>query len=93
MQGKPFKNFAMEEIDSNYKKAFNLGYEVAKELKLTKPLFKKENQSTEATNPIQAGMLQYINENPISKSQDVTEKIIKPMTRIKSKNLGKGIGF
>lgn len=51
----------MEEIkvDKNYMEAFNLGYELAKELNLKSPMFKEINSGNERMNAMQAGMEQY----------------------------------
>jgi hypothetical protein len=52
-------------IDENYKEAFNLGYELSKELNLKSPMFKDSKVDNERMNAMQAGMAQFSNEiNP-----------------------------
>lgn len=49
-------------VDKDYKTAFNLGYELAKELDLTTPMFKDLDSDNESIKAMQAGMKQYSNE-------------------------------
>lgn len=49
-------------IDTNYKEAFNLGYELAKELKLQSPMFKDSKVGNDRMKAMQAGMEQYSHE-------------------------------
>lgn len=49
-------------IDQNYLEAFNLGYELAKELDLKSPMFKDLNSVNYRMNAMQAGMDQFSNE-------------------------------
>ncbi len=43
-------------IYSDYKKVFNLGYEIAKELALKKPMFKAKDAAQNSSNAIRAGI-------------------------------------
>ncbi|WP_339839454.1 hypothetical protein [uncultured Maribacter sp.] len=49
-------------VNKDYKEAFNLGYELAKELNLTTPMFKDTSYDNERINAMQVGMEQYSNE-------------------------------
>lgn len=49
-------------INEDYKEAFNLGYELAKELNLKSQIFKKLNSRNNRTSAMQAGMAQYDDE-------------------------------
>ncbi len=49
-------------VDKDYKAAFNLGYELAKELNLTTPMFKDISSGNERINAMHVGMEQYSNE-------------------------------
>lgn len=51
-------------VDKDYKETFNLGYELAKELKLKSPMFKEVGSSSgnNRMNAMQAGMEQYSKE-------------------------------
>ena len=79
----------MDKVNEDYKKAFSLGYGVAKELGLKKPMFKNQNEKQEANNPIQAGMLQYINEN--NQTLVKTLETSNSVKRVKDKNKGFGL--
>jgi predicted aconitase len=46
-------------VDKKYMEAFNLGYELAKELNLKSPMFKDINSGNERMNAMQAGMRQH----------------------------------
>lgn len=83
----------MEEIkvSKDFKKSFNLGYEIAKELNLVKPLFKNQTKVRTGTNPIQLGMLEFIAENQVTVGENIEHQNSKPMKRIKDKNNGKGL--
>ncbi len=57
-------------VDKKYKEAYNLGYEVTKELDLKTPMF--QNQSIDITNSlIQGGMLQYLQDRQASLNQGI----------------------
>jgi hypothetical protein len=49
-------------IDKDYKEAFNLGYELAKELNLKFPMFKDLNLDNSRIKAMQLGMTEYDNE-------------------------------
>lgn len=68
------KHFRMEEslkVDDKFKRAFNLGYEVAKELNLKTPMFQNESSDITLKNPMQAGMFQFVQDK-----QTVLDKTI-----------------
>ena len=67
-------------IDEEYKKAFNLGYELAKELNLKTPMFKSVVPTDDHMNAVQAGMMQYSNElnKNLHKGND-TESLLKEL--------------
>ncbi|MCM4166599.1 hypothetical protein KCTC52924_03539 [Arenibacter antarcticus] len=54
-------------IDTDYLQGFNLGYDLAKELNLTSPMFKDVNSDDNHMNAMQAGMAEYTNEIMYSK--------------------------
>lgn len=86
-------------IDSDYKKAFNLGYEMAKELDLKNLMFKGQDAAQNSTNPIQAGILQYIDEVTLSRNRNIDKSInrrtlnSKIERKGKNRNKGKGLSF
>ena len=49
-------------VNIDFKEAFNLGYELAKELNLKSPMFKDLYSANIRMNAMQAGMAQYSNE-------------------------------
>ncbi|WP_086476619.1 hypothetical protein [Arenibacter amylolyticus] len=49
-------------VDRDYLQAFNLGYELAKELNLSTPMFKGLDSEDIKLNALQAGMAEYNNE-------------------------------
>ncbi|NYJ28126.1 hypothetical protein [Allomuricauda sp. ARW1Y1] len=49
-------------IDEEYKRAFNLGYDLAKELNLTSPMFREANQNSIYSTAMQAGMAEFCSE-------------------------------
>ena len=52
-----------DRTEKEYIRDFNLGYEMAKELNLTKPMLQGQDISKEPpNNPIHAGMFQYLRE-------------------------------
>lgn len=80
-----------ERIDKDYKRSFNLGYELAKELSLKSPMFKNQNAGKIPTNAMQAGMLQYIEEVTLSKNNNMSKSVEKQNARGKIKNSGEGL--
>jgi len=58
-------------IDKDYLKAFNLGYELAKELNLKSPMLEDLNSENSRINAMQAGMAQCSNEIKHGKSKEV----------------------
>ncbi|SDE12121.1 hypothetical protein SAMN05421636_103312 [Pricia antarctica] len=58
--------------DKEYIKEFNLGYEMAKELDLTRPMLQGQDISKEPPNsPIHEGMFQYLREVALSRNKDL----------------------
>ena len=58
-------------VDKDYKEAFNLGYELAKELKLKSPMFKDVTSGNNRTNAIQAGMQEFNKEIILQKDKKI----------------------
>jgi len=94
------KYFEMEEnlkVDEKFKKAFNLGYEVAKELDLKTPMLQNEGSDITAKTSIQAGMFQFVQDRKtvLDKRMGNSNKVVKKSTIIKTfgknKNKGKGL--
>ena len=83
-------------IDEKFKRAFNLGYEVAKELDLKTPMFQNESSDTTLKSPMQAGIFQYVKEGQptinknIGKSKTALKSKIIKKTFGKNRNKGKG---
>lgn len=46
-------------VSKDYKEAFNLGYEMARELKLKSPMFHDTKSESNRLDAMQAGMVQY----------------------------------
>lgn len=46
-------------VDKDYKKAFNLGYELANELNLKTPMFEDLNVGNDRMSALRSGMVQY----------------------------------
>tara|TARA_R110002051_G_scaffold86498_3_gene152394 strand:+ start:471 stop:740 length:270 start_codon:yes stop_codon:yes gene_type:complete len=78
-------------VDSNYLTAFNLGYELAKDLNLKSPMFKDVNSKNDRMNAMQAGMKQYSKEIEVQKNRGSTLdlNIINSIPK-EQKNKGKG---
>lgn len=74
-------------ISNEYKKAFNLGYELAKELGLRSPMFKSNNIYNSPSNAIEDGMLQFISEMERLKKLDIDRLT----SQDKKRNTGKGL--
>lgn len=94
------KHFKMEEsvkVDEKFKRAFNLGYEVAKELDLKTPMFQYENSDITLKSPIQAGMFQFVRERQavmdkkINNSNHLLKRKTINKTFGKNRNRGKGL--
>jgi hypothetical protein len=47
-------------VDEKFRRAFNLGYEVAKELDLKTPMFQNESSDITLKSSMQAGMFQFV---------------------------------
>ena len=83
------KYFEMEEnlkVDEKFKKAFNLGYEVAKELDLKTPMLQNEGSDITAKTSIQAGMFQFVQDRKtvLDKRMGNSNKVVKKSTIIKT---------
>lgn len=61
-------------IDDGFKKKFNLGYHLAKELGLTTFIFENEEKLM-LDNPMHLGMKQYLEENGLLKRQEQGKSI------------------
>jgi len=88
MLGKPSKLFDMDKVDDDYKKAFNLGYEIAKELELKVPIFRNLNSENTSSNSINAGISQYLTENGFQVNKSISQS--KNLGNTDSKKIGKG---
>ena len=64
-------------IDRNYLEAFNLGYEMAKELDLKSPILNDIDLGTDYMKSIHDGMLQYNSENEQRLEQNISNKAVK----------------
>ena len=84
-------------VDEKFKKAFNLGYEVAKELNLKTPMLQNERSDITLKNPVQAGMFQFVQDKQavldkiIGNSNKVLKKSSINKTFGKNRNKGKGL--
>lgn len=90
------KHFKMEEnlkVDEKFKKAFNLGYELAKELDLKKPMFPKEGSDITLKSAMQAGIFQFVRDKQIAINMKInnSDNDLKRKTFGKNKNEGKGL--
>ena len=59
-------------VDSDYLTAFNLGYELAKELNLISPMFKDVSSKSNRMNAMQSGMEQYSKEMELQRKKGST---------------------
>ena len=73
-------------VSKDYKEAFNLGYEMAKELKLKSPMFQNSKSESNRLDAMQAGMMQYHEE--ILKQNSIKEN----KQNSNYKNFNKGYG-
>ncbi|MDL5514391.1 hypothetical protein QSE00_21435 [Arenibacter sp. M-2] len=55
-------------VDKDYLEAFNLGYELAKELKLKSPMFKNIESDISRIHTLQIGMEEYCKEITLNKN-------------------------
>lgn len=79
-------------VDTDFKEAYNLGYELAKELNLKSPMFKDVSSENERLNAIQDGMEQYSNEIAVQKNKGSTLGM-NIGANIPNKHKGSGKGF
>ena len=85
-----------DKVDKEYIREFNLGYEMAKELDLTKPMLEGQDISKEPPNsPIHEGMFQYLREVALSRNKglDLTadHKNTGPKEKKEDKDKGRGL--
>ena len=87
-------------VDKKYIREFNLGYEMAKELKLERPMLQGQDISqAPPDNPVHAGMFQYFKEVALSKSKNLGKSIdsrnnpLNEEGKRKDKNKGKGLSL
>ena len=73
-------------VSKDYKEAFNLGYEMAKELKLKSPMFQDTKAESSHLDAMQAGMMQFHEE--ILKQNSLKEN----KQNSNYKNFNKGFG-
>lgn len=74
-------------VDRDYLESFNLGYELAKELKLTRPMFKSTDQKKIGKDAMLAGMLQYFDEAKVKKkSLDEAKRYTNTINKSDSNN-------
>ncbi|MFS4416455.1 hypothetical protein [Maribacter sp. 2307ULW6-5] len=84
-------------VDKSYIEAFNLGYEVAKELDLKTPMFQNESSNITLKSPMQAGMFQFVQDRQavldkrIGKSKKALKTNTIKKTFGKNRNRGKGL--
>jgi len=84
-------------VDEKFKKAFNLGYEVAKELDLKTPMFQKKGSDITLKSPVQAGIFRFVQDRQagldksIAKSNKVQKRSVIKKTFGKNRNKGKGL--
>ncbi|THV60823.1 hypothetical protein EZV76_00335 [Flagellimonas alvinocaridis] len=80
-------------VDKDFKNAFNLGYCVAKELKL-KTTILKDQEKLMSNSPIHMGMQQFIDESKLSKNikkkESLNQRAGDNLKRKKGKSRGKG---
>jgi hypothetical protein len=65
-------------VDKDYMEAFNLGYELAKELKLMSPMFKNIESGNRRMHAMQTGMEEYSKEITINKNLSLDSSKIIP---------------
>lgn len=85
-----------DRTDKEYIRDFNLGYEMAKELNLTKPMLQGQDISKEPpNNPIHAGMFQYLREVAQSRNKNLDlagdRKKMDSKEEKEEKNKGRGL--
>lgn len=94
------KHFKMEEslkVDEKFKRAFNLGYDVAKELDLKTPMLQNESSDITLKSPIQAGMFQFVQDKQVALDKTIgnSNKVLKKSSLKKTfdKNRNKSQGL
>ena len=82
-------------VDKDYKEAFNLGYELAKELNLKAPMFKEINEGHSRMGAMQAGMAKYSNDMEQGQVNENVENftLVKHQRIEAKKNKDKGNGL
>lgn len=79
-------------VDTDFKEAYNLGYELAKELNLKSSMFKDVSSENERLNAMQDGMEQYSNEIAVQKNKGSTLGL-NIGANIPNERKGRGKGF
>ena len=94
------KHFKMDEylkVDGKFKRAFNLGYEVATELDLKTPMFQNGSSEITLKSAIQAGIFQFVKDKQavLDKTIGNSNKVLKksPIKKIFGRNRNKGKGL
>ncbi len=94
------ETFKMKEsikVDEKFKRACNLGYELAKELNLKTPMFQNESSDITLKNPKQEGMFQFVQDRQavlnkkVNNSNDVLKRKTIKNTFGKNGIKGKGL--
>ena len=84
-------------VDEKFKRTFNLGYEVAKELDLKTPMFQNESSDITLKSAIQAGIFQFVQDKQgvLDKTIGNSNKVLKkrPIKKIFGRNRNKGKGL
>lgn len=86
-----------EKVDEKFKRAFNLGYELAKELDLKTPMLQNESSNITLKSPIQAGIFQFVLERQVAMDKKLNNgnHVLKRKklknTFGKNRNKGKGL--
>ena len=84
-------------VDKEYKEAFNLGYEMAKELNLKTPMFKDLTPSNSRISAMHSGMAQFIDEEVLPANKNIEKLVdqrkINPNQNMKGKSKNTGTGL
>lgn len=80
-------------VNRDYLQAFNLGYELAKELNLSSPMFQGQNIEDSHLNAVQAGMMEYNEEMKRSKGNQQSHSAGQELGRNISSSNGEEKGW
>lgn len=75
-------------VDKKFKRAFNLGYELAKELDLKAPMFADEGSDITSKSPMQAGIFQYV----VDAQTTINKRIVKSKKTSETSTIKKTFG-